>query len=65
MKLGVVLKAYRLSHVLPSSDSQAISIRTLADRIGISAPTLSRIENGKMCDAETLMKVFNWLMESQ
>ena len=35
--------------------------RTLASEIGTSAPTLSRIESGKMPDLQTFGKLFRWL----
>ena len=53
MRIGEVLKAYRLR--------ADMSTREMALQIGTSAPTLSRIERGYMCDAETLMRIFNYL----
>lgn len=38
------------------------SMRTLAPEIGVSAATLHRICSGYAMDADTLMKVLNWLM---
>lgn len=53
MRLGSVLRKYRLM--------QEMTVRELAAEIGISFPTLSRMENGLGVDAATLMKVLNWL----
>lgn len=36
-------------------------IREVAAEIGISYPTLSRVENGKMPDLETFSKICKWL----
>jgi plasmid maintenance system antidote protein VapI len=38
------------------------SMRTLAPEIGISAATLHRICEGYAMDADTLMKLLNWMM---
>ena len=53
-KLGEVLRCYRL---LREKD-----LRTLGKEIGLSAPTLMRIEAGRACDADTLLKILNWLL---
>lgn len=37
-------------------------VRELAPEIGISIATLSRIERGHALDADTFMKVLQWLM---
>ena len=36
-------------------------LRSVAAEIGVSAPTLSRIESGKMPDLQTFGKLCNWL----
>ena len=36
-------------------------LRTVASEIGTSAPTLSRIESGKMPDLQTFGKLCRWL----
>lgn len=54
MMLGEVLRSYRLH--------KELSQRDLAPRIGISYPSLHRIEHGQSIDAKTLMLVLNWLM---
>jgi len=38
-----------------------ISLDVACKEIGIAKPTLSRIENGKMPDANTLLKLCKWL----
>lgn len=53
-KLGQVLRCYRLLREL--------DLRTLGKDIGVSAPTLMRIEAGRACDADTLLKILNWLL---
>lgn len=40
-------------------------LRTIAEEIGgVSAPTLSRIEQGKVPDVETFIKLCKWLEKS-
>lgn len=39
------------------------SMRKLAPEIGISAATLHRVCSGYAMDADTLMKVLNWLLK--
>jgi transcriptional regulator with XRE-family HTH domain len=51
--LGEMLTLYRAVHRL--------TVRELAPVIGISYPTLSRIERGGVCDVPTLLKLFAWL----
>lgn len=38
-----------------------ISLRCVADEIGVSAATISRIERGKTPDLETYAKICTWL----
>lgn len=38
-----------------------ISVRDMGNTIGISAATISRIENGGNVDALTMLKLINWL----
>jgi hypothetical protein len=40
------------------------SMRKLAPEIGISSATLFRVYKGLAMDADTFMKVLNWLMRS-
>jgi len=55
MKLGEVLRSYRMH--------KEISLRVLADEIGISHPTLQRIETQSIHDIDykTMMRILNWL----
>jgi transcriptional regulator with XRE-family HTH domain len=38
------------------------SLRDVASEIGISAATLHRIEHGQEIDADTLLKLWHWLL---
>lgn len=53
MRLGRVIKVYRLHSEL--------TMRELADEIGIGPATLMRIEHGQSPDGDTLVKVLSWL----
>jgi transcriptional regulator with XRE-family HTH domain len=55
--LGEMLTLYRASH--------GLSGRDLAPRIGVSHPTLNRIERGEQCDVPTFMKLATWLQLKQ
>lgn len=52
--LGRALAAYQQKHDVEN--------RAMADAIGISASTLSRIKNGSMPDADGFAKVIVWLV---
>ncbi len=54
MKLGEVINKWR-----KMSD---VNIRDAARDMGVAAATLSRIENGKPCDGDTLAAILRWLM---
>lgn len=41
------------------------SMRKLAPEIGISAATLHRLCSGHAMDADTLVKVLNWMMRAR
>jgi len=41
------------------------SMRKLAPEIGISAATLHRVCSGYALDADTMLKVLNWMMRSR
>lgn len=41
------------------------SMRKLAPKIGISHPTLHRVCSGYAMDAETMLKVINWMMRGR
>lgn len=51
--LGVLLRAWR--------EKERIGVREAAKQIGVSHATLSRIENGKPTDGQTLWLILNWL----
>jgi transcriptional regulator with XRE-family HTH domain len=53
MKLGDVLRKWR--------KMEDISVREAAFRMGLTTPTLFRLENGKPMDGSTLAKIINWL----
>ena len=55
MRLSSVLKKYRAM--------SEKSVRDMAQEIGISFATLSRIERGEGMDGTTLSKILTWLME--
>lgn len=52
--LGAMLRCYMAMERWP--------MRKLAPKIGISAPTLHRICSGYAMDADTLLKVLNWMV---
>lgn len=41
-----------------------VSLRDFAPRIGISAATLMRIETGRAMDADTMLKLWTWLLHA-
>lgn len=53
-RLGEMLRVHRTL--------QNRSLREVAPEIGIGHATLSRIESGKPIDAETLLKLWAWLL---
>jgi len=53
--LGHVLRAWRMEN--------SLGVRAAAKIIGTSHATLSRLENGKTCDAKTLAAVLFWLLK--
>lgn len=53
-RLGAVLRCYRLLNQL--------DLRTVGRQIGVSAATLMRIEAGRATDADTLLKILNWML---
>jgi len=57
-----VIRSQQLHASRPIGD---VDIRTLSGTIGISPATLSRIENGKACDAGTLVKIWRWLTDGR
>jgi transcriptional regulator with XRE-family HTH domain len=57
MRLGKVLAYYR--------HANRMGVRELAKQMFVSAATLSRIENDKPCDGETLTKIMIWLFTNE
>ena len=57
MKLGNILKKWRII--------EQITIREAGKQMGISAATLSRIENGETMDGATLAKILSWMVAPQ
>ena len=47
-----------------AKEKSRIGVREFAKQIGISAPTLSRIENGKIPNIETFFKLCFWMKRS-
>lgn len=41
--------------------AQHLGLRELCDQCGVSIPTLSRFERGHSLDAETFLKIVEWL----
>ena len=57
------IELLRKDIILKRSLSDRMGMRKCAKKIGISAATLSRIENGKLPDILTLEKILKWLNE--
>src|SRR5690242_1634596 len=57
---GGVVALVRLGRLLQVRRGNR-GIREVADEIGISAPTLSRVERGKLPDLHTFEKICAWL----
>ena len=54
---------YRLSYVLKEYRwAKRVGVRELARQIGVSAPTLNRIERGGNPDGTSLAKILRWLL---
>lgn len=56
-RLGEMLRLYRTV--------RGYSLRDLAPEIGIGHATLMRIETGQAFDAETLLKLWTWLVTDE
>ena len=56
-RLGEMLRLYRTV--------KGRSLRELAPRIGIGHATLMRIETGQAFDADTLLKLWAWLLAEE
>jgi transcriptional regulator with XRE-family HTH domain len=57
IQLGAVIRRWRIT-----SD---LSLKEVAKDMGISLPTLSRLEHGHEIDGRTLLSVINWLMAKE
>ncbi len=55
--LGAVLKRWRVN--------EDLDLRSVAKEIGISAPSLMRIEHGHSFDAATMLKIWMWLLSAR
>jgi DNA-binding XRE family transcriptional regulator len=55
IKIGRLLKVYRTIH--------DIGQRALAREIGLSAPTICRVENGMKPDCDTTIKLIDWMFK--
>lgn len=53
MKLGALLRDWR--------DMNRMTLRDAAKEIGVSTPTLSRIEHDQGMDGKTLATIFVWM----
>ncbi|RZL60263.1 MAG: XRE family transcriptional regulator [Pedobacter sp.] len=59
--MSITLDTIKLAEVLRSKRGK-LGLRAVAAEIGnVSAPTLSRIEQGKVPDVETFIKICGWL----
>jgi transcriptional regulator with XRE-family HTH domain len=52
--LGQMLSLYRTA--------RQWTVRDVAPQIGISIATLSRIERGNTMDAESMLKIWSWML---
>lgn len=58
--MSTTLDTIKFSEMIKSKRGST-GLRTLATEIGISASTLSRIEQGNLPDIDTYLKLCNWL----
>jgi transcriptional regulator with XRE-family HTH domain len=56
-RLGEMLRLYRTV--------RGLTLRETAPHVGISHATLMRIETGQGFDADTLLKLWTWLMRAE
>jgi len=54
-RLGRLLTLYR--------SAEQIGVREMAKQAGVSAATISRIERGHTMDADTLIRLWQWLLK--
>jgi len=64
-RLGTLLKRFRTNGtgVYYSYGEDHMTCAQLAKQIGVSKPTLTRIETGKSVDGDTMVKLMLWLFE--
>ncbi|WP_462251152.1 helix-turn-helix domain-containing protein [Ekhidna sp.] len=60
MSMASSIDSSKLSHMIKSKRGKQ-GLRAAAQEIGISAPTLSRIEQGNLPDIDTYVKICDWL----
>jgi len=53
MRIGAVLHKWRIN--------EGVTTRELGSQIGVSASTISRIENGEEISASVMLALINWL----
>jgi transcriptional regulator with XRE-family HTH domain len=58
--MSSTLNTQKFSEMIKSKRGK-IGLRTLATEIGVSASTLSRIEQGNLPDIDTYLKLCDWL----
>jgi len=61
--MATSIDSSKLSHMIKSKRGKE-GLRAAAKDIGISAPTLSRIEQGNLPDIDTYVKICEWLKVS-
>lgn len=44
---------------------EGISLRQLGSEVGVSAATINRIEQGEVCDSQTLLKLINYFFTTK
>ena len=57
MRIGKLLKKWRAINEL--------SIREVAEEIGIATATLYNLEAGRAIDSETMLRIVNWLFRKE
>jgi transcriptional regulator with XRE-family HTH domain len=57
MRVGAVIRGWR--------ERERYGIREASKMIGVSASTLSRVENGKAMRGKELIKLWDWLMHEE
>jgi transcriptional regulator with XRE-family HTH domain len=56
VRLGRIIADYRFANNL--------GVRAVAQQIGVSHATLSRVERGEACDGATLVAILRWLTDN-